>query len=168
MEREKLTNQTELILEKLNQMGISYRQEKHEAVYTLDEMVDIPLKEGEVIAKNLFLRDARGKKHYLLCLPGDKQVNLKEIRTKIGSTALSFASADRLKQYLGLEAGAVTPFGVINDSENNVQVFIDEGLSQASAVGFHPNVNTSTLFLSLADVETFVTAQGNMISTLKL
>lgn len=163
-----MTTQKEIVLDKLNQMGIDYREETHQAVYTLEDMVDIPLKSGEVIAKNLFIRDARGKNHFLLCLPGDKQVNLKEIRTIIGSSQLSFASEDRLQKYLGLEKGAVTPFGVINDKENNVKVYIDKGLKEATAVGFHPNDNTATLFLALDDVETFVKAHGNAVSTLAL
>lgn len=156
------------ILAKLNEMGITYREETHQAVYTLEDMADIHLNEGEVIAKNLFMRDARGKNHFLLSLPGDKQVNLKEIRKTIDSSQLSFASEDRLFKYLGLKKGAVTPFGVVNDSDNNVKVYIDKTLKEASAVGFHPNDNTATIFLALEDVEHFVKAQGNMVSVLAL
>lgn len=163
-----MTNQKEIVIEALNEMGIDYRQVSHEAVYTIEEMADIPLEKGEVIAKNLFVRDARGKNHFLLCLPGDKQVNLKEIRTKIGSTALSFASEDRLQTHLGLEKGAVTPFGVINNSDNKVKVYLDKELEGATAIGFHPNDNTATLFLSLADVADFIKAQGNSVSVLSL
>lgn len=156
------------VLAKLNEMGISYREEIHHAVYTIEDMANIHLNEGEVIAKNLFMRDARGKNHFLLSLTGDKQVNLKDIRKKIGSSQLSFASEERLFKYLGLEKGAVTPFGVINDSSNHVKIYIDKTLKEASAIGFHPNDNTATIFLSLEDVISFVKAQGNMVSVLAL
>lgn len=161
-----MTNQKESVIETLNGMGIEFREVSHQAVYTIDDMAELPLKKGEVIAKNLFVRDARGKNHFLICLPGDKQVNLKEIRTKIGSTPLSFASEDRLQTHLGLAKGAVTPFGVINNSDNMVQVYFDTDLKKAEAVGFHPNDNTATLFLSLEDVVTFVKAQGNSVKLL--
>ena len=161
-----MTDQLNSVFTELDKQGANYRQVDHQAAYTIEDMQTIELGPGELIAKNLFLRDARGKKHFLLCLPGDKPVDLKHLRTIIGSSQLSFASAERLKTHLNLEAGAVTPFGVINNEDNHVTVYFDKELAEASGIGFHPNTNTATVFVSLADALTFVKNQGNSAEVL--
>ncbi|HEX3000649.1 MAG TPA: prolyl-tRNA synthetase associated domain-containing protein, partial [Armatimonadota bacterium] len=115
------------------------------------------------ICKNLFLRDAKGRNHYLVLIPGHKQADLSLISEKLGSSKLGFASEERLMRYLGLTRGAVTPFGLINDTEKAVTVVLDLELAKRQRLGFHPNVNTATVFLSYADLMRFFEACGNPV-----
>lgn len=100
------------VLDVLDNAGIRYRMVSHDPVYTIEEMERLHLDADAEIAKNLFLRDARGKRHFLVVLCSCKTVDLKALRGQLGTSALSFASEDRLKRFLGLEKGAVTPLGI--------------------------------------------------------
>ena len=109
------------------------------------------------------MKNSNGKKHYLVVLKGDKKADLKSIKSQINSTALSFASEERLEKYLGLSKGAVTPLGIINDEEHLVNIVLDEDLKKEEIIGVHPNVNTSTVFISYNDLITFINSIGNEI-----
>ena len=122
----------ELVLKRLEELNISYKEVKHPPVYTIEDMDKLgkELFENAKICKNLFLRDQKGKRHFLIVVPEEKRVPLSEIPEKIGSTRLSFASEERLMKYLKLTPGSVTPLAVINDEENEVEVFLDEDLKK--------------------------------------
>ncbi len=155
-------------LSKLDEMGISYEIDRHEAVYTIEAMVELGLdKKGEVV-KNLFLRDAKGKRHFLVVLPGGKQADLKEIRDQLGTSALSFASEDRLARYLKLGKGAVSPLGVLNDSDQSVEVVFEKGLVGQKKLGIHPNDNTATVWVSWDSLKKIVDSCGNTVHFIKL
>ena len=109
------------------------------------------------------MKNSNGKKHYLVVLKGDKKADLKSIKSQINSTALSFASEERLEKYLGLSKGAVTPLGIINDEEHLVNIVLDEDLKKEEIIGVHPNVNTSTVFISFNDLIKFINSFGNEI-----
>ena len=153
----------EVVLEKLNTLNIEYKEITHGEVYTIEEMDALGKEyfEGAKICKNLFVRDQKGKKHFLVVLPEEKRAPLDIIANKIGSTRLSFASEERLMKYLKLLPGSVTPLAVINDEQNEVEVIIDEDLKNEEKVGVHPCVNTSTVLLSFNDVEKYIVSCGN-------
>ena len=160
----------EEVLETLNALNIEYKEITHDAVYTIEEMDALGKDyfEGAKICKNLFVRDQKGKRHFLVVLPEEKRVPLDVIATKIGSTRLSFASNERLMKYLKLTPGAVTPLSVINDEENAVEVILDEELKNEVKVGVHPCVNTATVLLSMNDVEKYISSCGNKIKYIKI
>jgi Ala-tRNA(Pro) deacylase len=102
-------------LKRLDDLKIACEIDCHEPVYTIEAMVAPGLdKKGEIV-KNLFLRDAPGKRHFLVLLQKDKTADLKDIRAKLGCPALSFASEDRLARYMKLTKGAVSPHGQFSD-----------------------------------------------------
>ncbi|MEG1972140.1 MAG: YbaK/EbsC family protein, partial [Oscillospiraceae bacterium] len=113
------------------------------------------------ICKNLFLRDAKGKNHFLMVMPAEKRADLVALAGKIDSTKLSFASAERLSKYLGVPQGSVSPFAVLNDSENDVTVVFDNDLKRTGIVGIHPNDNTASVWLPLTDLEEIIAEHGN-------
>ena len=127
------------VLDVLDNAGIRYRMVSHDPVYTIEEMERLHLDADAEIAKNLFLRDARGKRHFLVVLCSGKAVDLKALRGQLGTSALSFASEDRLKRFLGLEKGAVTPLGILNDEARAVEVLFDRELAGLPSLGVHPN-----------------------------
>lgn len=147
----------------LGELKISYTKHEHPPVYTVDEAEQHWKNITGAHCKNLFLRNKKGKNHYLVIANSEKRVNLKALTSRLGEDRLSFASPERMLRYLGLEPGAVSPFGLINDRENAVVVVIDRDLKEASHVNFHPNVNTATVGITFTDFERFLSHCGNSI-----
>ena len=159
----------EKVLNKLNELNIEYKEIEHTPVYTIEDMDNLgDIFENAKICKNLFVRDQKGKRHFLVVLPEEKRAPLADIATKIGSTKLSFASEERLMKYLKLEPGAVTPLSVINDEENAVEVVFDEDLKKENMLGVHPCVNTSTILITPNNLEKYVTANNNKLKYIKI
>lgn len=152
---------TQIVFEKLNELEINYDVIEHPAVYTIEELESLNISNRDKIVKNLFLRDDKKKHYILLVLLKDKKVNLKDLRMKINSRPLAFASEDSLKEYLNLNKGSVTPFGILNDDLRRVEVIIDKPLLDYDQIGVHPNENTATVFISPKDLELVITNHGN-------
>jgi Ala-tRNA(Pro) deacylase len=152
------------VYEELNQFGIHYTIIEHPAVFTIDEMASLDVfRDNPWVVKNLFLRDAKGKRHFLVVMDKDKKADLKYIRKQLGTSTLSFASEDRLTKYLNLTKGSVTPFGIINDEEKAVEVVLDRSLVGREYIGVHPNENTATVMLSYRDLYKIIETHSNQI-----
>ena len=148
----------------LDDMGISYTRHEHPPVYTVEEAEKYWKDITGAQAKNLFLRDNKGKRHFLVVLEHSRVASLDELSRKLNAGKLSFASERRLEKYLGLGTGAVSPFGLINDKDNKVEVVLDENLKKHHQwVNFHPNVNTATTTLSVEDFLRFIESTGSKI-----
>lgn len=150
----------------LNELKISYKKYEHPAVFTIEDVDRLNLNFPE--CKNLFVRNSKGDKHFLVILEKDKKVDLKNLAQQISSTKLSFASKERLFKYLMLLPGSVSPFGLINDKEKQVEVFIDKDLIDSNELGFHPNTNEATVTFSFNDLEKFLKWCGNKFSYVKI
>jgi Ala-tRNA(Pro) deacylase len=118
--------------------------------------------------KNIFFRNHKGDRHYLVILEHLSQLNIKELEKRLKQGKLTFASDQRLKKYLGVEPGSVTPFGLINDKEKHVHLFIDEKLNNFDRLTFHPNVNTASLVISRSDFIRFLGYIGNTYEFISL
>jgi len=140
---------------------IEYERHDHPAVYTVEEASRLVPALPAAKTKNLFLRDKKGQRHFLLVVPADKRVDLKALPQTVGSNRLSFASAGRLKKYLGVEPGAVTLFAIFNDPAQAVELIIDRSLWLSEAFQFHPLVNTSTLVISRENLKRFIEKTGH-------
>lgn len=141
------------VYELLDRLGISYKRVDHEPVYKMDDCHEIHAALAPVtVCKNLFLRDTKNGKLYLLMLRGDKKLHSKEIARQIGSAHLEFASPELMKQYLHLEPGAVSVMGLIYDTDNRVNLLVDEDLLSAESISCHPCVNTASLRLKTHDL----------------
>ena len=158
----------EKVLARLEALGIPYELTEHPAVYTIEEMDNLKITEKGDVCKNLFLRDAKGTRHFLVVLDKDKKADLKKIQEQLGSSRLSFASEERLMKHLGLSKGSVTPLGILNDAENTVEVVLDEDLKGRKRLGLHPNTNTATVWLDCEDVLKFIRADGHEITYVTL
>lgn len=150
----------------LEERGIPFSWVEHEAVYTIEEMEKLGLEKMDEMAKNLFLRDQKGKNHFLVVIRADKQANLKELGEKLGGVRLSFASEERLEKYLGLKKGAVTPLGILNDTACAVKVFLDKDFVEKGEMGVHPNDNTASVYLKTADLMQMIKEHGNALEVL--
>ena len=161
-------NPAEAVDQRLQQLGIPYERHDHPPVFTVDEAVQHWAGIEATHCKNLFVRNKKGSRHYLIVAEHTKPVRLDAVVAQLGDDRLSFASPDRLQRYLGLTPGSVSPFGLINDAKHEVIVVIDADLRQAARVGFHPNVNTSTTVISLADFERFLASTGNVVRWIRI
>ena len=153
----------QIVFDALNKLNISYEMQEHQQVFTMDDLDALSIDKDGVIVKNLFLCDAKGKKHFLVVLKGNKRADLKAIRECIGSSALRFASEERLFKHMKLSPGSVSPFGILNDDACAVTVVFDEELKNESCVGAHPNDNSATIWLSFSDLVHVVQQHGNPI-----
>lgn len=118
--------------------------------------------------KNIFFRNHKGDRHYLVILEHLRKLDIHDLEKRLKQGKLSFASDQRLKKYLGLEPGSVSPFGLINDKEKHVHLFIDEKLNESERLAFHPNVNTASLVVSKKDLLKFLAHTGNTYEFIKL
>jgi len=152
----------------LQSLDIPYEKFEHPAVYTVEEAAQHDRAFGAGTCKNLFLRNKKGDTHYLVVAESTRKIDLKQLGDLLGSSKLSFASPERLMEYLSLTPGSVSPFGLINNLDKKVQVIIDEGLLRHEKLSFHPNVNTATLAIQTDDFKKFLEWTGNPVRYTKL
>jgi Ala-tRNA(Pro) deacylase len=118
--------------------------------------------------KNIFFRNHKGDRHYLVILEHLRQLNIRDLEKRIKQGKLTFASNKRLKKYLGVEPGSVSPFGLINDTEMHVHLFIDDKLNEFDRLAFHPNINTASVVISKYDFIKFMRYVGNTYEFIQL
>jgi len=146
------------ILEELN---IPFDYHEHPPVPTVEEASKYWKGIDSAHCKNIFFRNHKGNRHYLVIIDYRQVLDIHDLEKRLRQGKLSFASERRLKKYLGLTPGSVTPFGLINDRENHVYVFLDENLRQAERISFHPCINTASLVLPMDDFIRFLDHTGN-------
>ena len=148
----------------LKEKNIWHEITEHEAVFAMEELLDVEVPYPSADAKNLFIRDDKKRNYYLITVCGNKRVNLKEFRNANQTRPLSFASAKDLQEILGLLPGSVTPLGLLNDEERKVKFFIDEDfLEEPGIVGIHPNENTATVWMKTADLVELLKEHGTEV-----
>ena len=153
------------LLEKLN---IEFTRIDHVPVFTSEQARELISPALGASAKNLFLRDKKGKRHFLITLKDDKTLDLKKLAKSIGSSRLSFASPERLAKHLQLEPGAVSPLALVNDKVFQVEFWIDAELYLEEFIQCHPLVNTSTLIMKTTDLEKFLDHTGHKINKIPI
>lgn len=163
-----MTEAIQQVCAALDAMGIAYELYSHPPVFTSEEAArhwaDIPAAH----VKNLFLRNKKGDRHYLVILAVGKEADLRHLVKVIGDDRLSFGSPERLMSCLGLTPGSVSPFGLLNDGRKAVTVIVDGDLRAAERLIFHPNVNTASLTISVPDFERFLASRGNTVRWLRV
>ena len=148
----------------LDALGIRYERYEHQAVFTAEEAAVHWAPLAATKCKNLFLRNKKGNRHYLVILEISKAADLKQIVKFVGDDRLSFGSPERLMNELGLTPGSVSPFGLINDHDGSVRVLIDADLRGADRLIFHPNINTASVVVSWKDLEKFLASRKNPVN----
>lgn len=138
---------------------------------TIDEAKRWWRADGSIHCKNIFLRNHKGNRHYLVCIDSNHDLDIHELELKLKNMLqmnnqpscgkLSFASPERMSRYLGLEPGSVSPFGLINDTERHVHLFLDANLQNANKLSFHPNDCRATIVISRQEFENYLSVVGN-------
>lgn len=151
----------EMVYKTLDEFGITFEKYEHPAAPTVEDALPYWADIKAIHCKNLFFRNHKGNKHYLVIFSYLKQLNIRQLELLLKQGKLSFASEKRMLKYLGLQPGSVSPFGLINDKENHVIVFIDKSLMDHEKISFHPNQNTVTLVITTHDFRKFIDFSGN-------
>jgi Ala-tRNA(Pro) deacylase len=145
----------------LDRLGIAHRTVSHPPVFTVEEARTLRGQIAGGHTKNLFLRDKRGALFLVTALE-DASIELKSLHRRLGASGrFSFGSADLLRETLGVEPGAVTPFGALNDAAGRVTVVLDAAMMEHDTLNYHPLVNTMTTSIGRADLQTFLSATGH-------
>ena len=156
------------LYEILGELDIAFEYNEHPPAPTVETALEYWKDLDSTHCKNLFFRNHKGNRHYLVILEHTNKLAIRDLEQLLRQGKLSLASDQRLWKYLGLTAGSVTPFGLINDAEDHVHLFIDSNLKQASRLSFHPNINTATLVISFRDLIRFLDWSGNSFEFIQL
>ncbi len=149
------------LFERLATLGIAYDRVDHPPVYTVDEATRLVPSIPGARTKNLFVRDKKGKRHFLITVGHEKEADLKALSRVVGVPSLSFGSAERLARHLGILPGSVSLLAVVNDTRGAVEVIVDRELWQSGRIRCHPLVNTATLSIAQEDLARFLDDTGH-------
>ncbi len=156
------------LYELLSRLSISFEYHEHPPLATIED-AKIHWKDyNSGRCKNIFFRNHKGNRHYLVILEHLRQLDIHDLEKHLRQGKLTFASDQRLKKYLGVEPGSVSPFGLINDREKHVHVFIDQKLQEFERLAFHPNINTASIVISKSDFIKFLNNSGNSYEFISL
>jgi len=147
-------------MDKLTELDIPYDLYHHKAVFTVEESEAVDADIPGTHCRNLFLRDKK-KKNFLLVLQNATEVDINKLPEIIGSARLSFGSADRLWEFLGVKPGSVCPFSITNDKENKVKILLDKSMMETDLVAYHPLLNTMTVTVKPSDLVKFIENTGH-------
>lgn len=150
------------------ELNINFEYYEHPPVPTIEEAKKYWVDLVATHCKNIFFRNHKGNRHYLVILEHTQALAIHDLEKRLKQGKLSFASTKRMLKYLGLSPGSVSPFGLINDKENHVHVYIDENLKKSEKISFHPNINTASLVIAYKDFERFLEWTGNGFEYLEL
>ena len=152
----------------LNELGIETKTHEHPPVFTVAESQAVRDQIEGGHTKNLFLKDKKGS-YFLLTVGESAQVDLKRIHTVIGAQGrVSFGKPEALMELLGVVPGAVTAFGIINDTDQQVSFILDEALMEHAAICCHPLRNDATTVIGRDDLVRFAETVGHAPRILKL
>lgn len=136
----------------LDELGVSYQRVDHAPAMTMEICAEIDKSLDALICKNLFLCNRQQTAFYLLMMPGDKPFKTKYLSAQLGVSRLSFGDERFMEQFLDNTPGSATVLGLMNDTENRVQLVIDEDVLRQEWVGCHPCINTTSLRIRTADL----------------
>lgn len=144
------------VFEVLESLKIPYEVHYHPPAPTVEDALKYWKEIDASHCKNLFFRNHKGNKHYLVIFKHLHQLNIKELEQRLHQGKLTFASEERMQKYLGVKPGSVSPFGIINDEQHHVYLFIDKYLEKTEKISFHPNENTATVVIKMNDFIIFL------------
>ena len=151
----------QIVFDYLGRYALRYDYYEHPAAPKIELARLYWRDDGSKHCKNLFFRNHKGDRHYLVVFDCDRNLAIRDLERRLRQGKLSFASEQRMERYLGLRPGSVSPFGLINDTENHVHLFLDRNLRQQHSLSFHPNDNTGTIVIPQAEFIRYLDGCGN-------
>jgi len=146
----------------LDALGIAYKTVKHPPLFTVEQSRVLRGQIPGGHTKNLFLRDKKYELYLVVALE-DADIELKGLHRRLGASGrFSFGSSNLLREVLGVEPGAVTPFGAINDTQGRVTIVLDTPMMEHETLNYHPLVNTMTTSIKRGDLLKFLRSTGHV------
>lgn len=158
-----MTQTEKLVLAALDRLGVPYRYLAHAPVVNMDDCLPNARALGAVMPKNLFLTPKNGRSFWLCVVPADYAFKTSDVSKQLGSARLSFAPAEKLKEFLRTEPGAISPLGLLFDADMRVQLAMARSLADEPVLAFHPCVPTATLALAREDFFRLIAALGREV-----
>jgi Ala-tRNA(Pro) deacylase len=153
----------------LDSRGIPYQRFDHAPVFTCEESDRlVPDDAVGIQTKNLFVRDKRGRRHWLIVTSCDKSVDLRATARVLGADSLSLGSPERLITHLGVTPGSVTLLALAHEGAGNVELVVDADIWGGDALRCHPMVNSATLVLSHDAAKRFIESTGHTLQVVKV
>ena len=152
----------------LKKLNITFDYYEHPSTPTIEEAIKYWKDIEATHCKNLFFRNHKGNRHYLVIFDHRKTLNVKTLEAMLHQGKLSFASEERMAKYLGVKPGSVTPLALINDKENHVKLFIDNDIKNGERVSFHPCINTASIVIKTNDFIRFLQHTRSEVKWLNL
>jgi Ala-tRNA(Pro) deacylase len=161
MQNDASTSASADLLLLLDRNKLPYAIVEHEPVFTIADALAATPEIGGIKTKNVFLRDAKGTRHFLVIVPHDVRLDLAALAQTLGASKLSMGSPDRLARHLGVSPGAVSVLALVNDRDRAVELVVDARVWQADRVQAHPLRNTATLAMERAVLAAFLALTGH-------
>jgi Ala-tRNA(Pro) deacylase len=152
----------------LETLKIQFEYYEHPPAPTIEEAMKYWKDLDATHCKNLFFRNHKGNRHYLVVLDHRQDLNIRDLEQRLRQGKLTFASSQRMMKYLGITPGSVSPFGLINDWEKHVYLFLDDRLKESKTISFHPCINTASIIISYENFMKFLDHQGNSWEYVKM
>jgi Ala-tRNA(Pro) deacylase len=149
------------LYELLEELHITFQYHEHPPAPTIEEAVKYWKDLDATHCKNIFFRNHKGNRHYLVILDHRQDLKIHDLEKRLKQGKLTFASPERMMKYLGVTPGSVSPLALINDTEKQVHLFIDEKIKESRTISFHPCINTASLVITYEDFLKFLAHTGN-------
>ncbi len=152
----------------LREMNIPFEYYEHPPVPTAVEAAIYWKDIRATHCKNLFFRNHKGNKHYLVIFEYSHSIQIRDLEQRLKQGKLTFASDERLMKFLGVKPGSVSPLGLIYDTAKHVHLFLDANLEKSEKISFHPNLNTATIVIDYRGFHRYLISRGNTFEYVKL
>jgi Ala-tRNA(Pro) deacylase len=156
------------LYELFDKLDITFDYYEHPPVPTVEEASKYWKDIEATHCKNLFFRNHKGNKHYLVILEYLHSLAIRDLEQRLKQGKLTFASPERMMKYLGVEPGSVSPLGLISDKAHHVHLFLDENLKHSITISFHPCINTASVVIKYSDFIRFLEHLGNSYEYVRL
>lgn len=156
------------VKEYLNSMGIQFKIVEHEPAYTTEEADKYIEGHDGVRTKTMFICNKKKTNYYMIIMDDSKRLDMNKFKEIVSEKQIKMASEEALKEKLGIEPGMVSPFGLLNNDEKDVKIYMDKQIITEEIMTFHPNDNTKTLFITTKDLFKYFENIGYELNIIEL
>ena len=148
------------VVDQLNELGIPFQIVEHEPVLTTEQADRFIEGIEGVRTKTMFLTNKKKRNFYLVIIDDAKRLDMDAFKEIVEENRIKMASAETLNDKMMLLPGTVSPFGLLNNRDKDIQVYFDQEIVSEERMCFHPNTNEKTIFVNTEDLFTFLKAIG--------
>lgn len=156
------------VKEYLNSIGIEFKIVEHEPAYTTEEADKYIEGHDGVRTKTMFICNKKKTNYYMIIIDDSKRLDMNKFKEIVSEKQMKMASEEALKEKLGIEPGMVSPFGLLNNDEKDVKIYMDKEIITEEIMTFHPNDNTKTLFITTKDLFKYFENIGYKLNIIEL